>query len=103
MRIIQRLCEMIEEEINDAEKYIDCAEKVSDTYPKLAETFYKLSLSEMDHMKSLHTEVTDIIADYRKTNGEPPEGMLAVYNYLHQKFIDHAAEVKTKQTMYKEG
>ena len=103
MRIIQRLCEMIEEEISDSEKYIDCAEKVADDYPKLAETFYKLSLAEMDHMKFLHTEVTEIIANYRKEKGEPPEGMLAVYNYLHQKSIDHAAEVKMKQTMYKEG
>ena len=62
MRLIQRLTEMIDEEIHDAEKYIDCAEKVRDDYPKLAETFYKLSLSEMDHMKALHTEVADIIA-----------------------------------------
>ena len=102
MKIIQRLSEMIDEEINDAEKYIDCAENVRETYPKLSEAFYKLSLSEMEHMKTLYTEVADIIANYRKEHGEPPEGMLAVYNYLHGKSIDHAAEVKTKQAMYKE-
>ena len=50
----------------------------------------------------LHGEVTKIIEQYRKTNGEPPASMLAVYDYLHKKQIEKAAEIKTMQAMYKE-
>ena len=102
MKVIQRLSEMIDEEIHDADKYITFAEEVRAAYPQLAETAYKLSLGEIEHMKMLHNEVAAIIAAYRKEKGEPPAGMMAVYNYLHQKSIDSAAEVKAKQAMYKE-
>ena len=46
-------------------------------------------------MKALHTEAERLISDYRNEHGDPPEGMLAVYNYEHEKLIKKAAEVKT--------
>ena len=30
----------------------------------------------------------------RKTNGEPPESMLKVYEYLHKKHINKVADIK---------
>ena len=52
-------------------------------------------------MTMLHTEVTKLIEKYRQEKGEPPEGMKALYDYLHRKQIDKAAEVKTLQGMYR--
>ena len=52
-------------------------------------------------MQALHDEVVDIIADYRKKNGDPPASMMAVYDYLNEKHIEEAAEVKTLQSMFK--
>ena len=51
-------------------------------------------------MTRLHTAVADIIEQYRKEKGEPPADMLAVYNYLHKKQIEQAAEVKAMQNMF---
>ena len=101
MKIIQKLSEMIEEELNDAEKYARCALKQKEQYPKLADLFFRLSNEEMNHMSLLHDAVTEIIDEYRREHGEPPKEMLAVYNYLHQKQIDHAVDVKAIQAMYK--
>ena len=101
MRIIQKLSDMISEEISDAAKYADCALKHKDDNPPLADTFYRLSTEEMQHMNMLHEQVARIIKAYREEKGEPPAEMMAVYNYLHGKQIDSAAEVKAKQLLYK--
>ena len=61
-----------------------------------------LSNEEMKHMQMLHNQVVKIIEKYRKENGEPPASMLAVYDYLHEKFIEEAKEVKMMQQMYME-
>ena len=92
---------MIEDEISDAEKYARCAIKHKEDHPKLADLFYRLSQEEMNHMSLLHDAVAEMIADYRREHGEPPKDMLAVYNYLHQKQIDRAIDVKGIQGMYK--
>lgn len=84
MKLIEKLSEMIDEEIEDAGKYAKCALKYKEENPALSKTFYDLSTDEMRHMTLLHDEVARIIAQYRKENGEPPTAMLAVYDYLHE-------------------
>ena len=102
MKVMKKLSEHIEEEIGDAECYAKWALETKEEYPSLADTLYKISLEEMGHMEALHKEVVKLIEDYRKNEGEPPAGMLAVYDYLHERQIEEAKEAKTYQQMYKE-
>jgi len=60
-----------------------------------------MSLQEMEHVNELHKHVVAIIDKYRKESGDPPSPMIAVYNYLHEKHIDEAAEIKAMQAMFK--
>ena len=100
MRIIQTLSKMIAEEIEDAKHYAECAIKVKDDYPKVADLFDELSNEEIKHAEKLHDAVAALIAEYKKTNGDPPAPMQAVYNYLHEEQIKKMAEAKALQEMY---
>lgn len=101
MQLISKLSDMIEEELNDAEKYIRCALDKKESYPGLASAFYKISLEEMGHVNILHEQVIALIAEYRKEHGDPPERMQGIYDYLHKKHIDHANEIKVLQAIFK--
>ena len=92
---------MIEEETQDAEKYAKCALKYKDDYFSLSRLFFSLSQEEMEHMGKLHDAVVEIINKYRDEHGEPPAEMKAVYDYLHERQIEEAKEVKEYQEMYK--
>lgn len=102
MKIIQELSEYIDEEIGDACKYAKEALEWKDERRGLADVFFTLAQEEMRHMTMLHNEVVKLIDEYRKTEGEPPANMLAVYDYLHEKQIDKAGKAKAYIAMYKE-
>lgn len=101
MKVIEKLSEYIDEEIGDAMKYAKCASAYKDEIPSLADLFIKLADEEMRHMMLLHEQVVSIINDYKRKNGEPPEAMKTVYDILHRRHIDKAAEAKAAISMYK--
>ena len=93
MEIIKKLSKKIEEETQDAENYAKCALKYKDDYPSLSRLFYTLSTEETDHANRLHGAAVELIKAYRDEHGDPPAPMQAVYDYLHEKQIEEAAEV----------
>ena len=101
MKLIKELEEMIEDEISDVKKYAKMATKLKAEHPALAQVLYTISTQEEVHKNMLHNEVVKLIENYRAQNGEPPAQMLAVYDYLHQKHIEKAAEAKRYQEIYK--
>ena len=101
MLIIQKLSNMIKEEIKDAEKYANCALKYKEEDKALSETFYTLASEELQHMDRIHVQVIRIINEYKAKNGDPPALMQAVYDYLHGEWVENVKEVKILLGMYK--
>ena len=102
MKIIRKLSDMIEDELEGACEYVRKALELKDEDRSLADTLYQLSQEEMGHMKILHEQVVRKIEEYRKAKGEPPSTMMAVYEYLHGKHIDKANSIEVYQKMYAE-
>jgi rubrerythrin len=101
MKLIKTLTNQIEEELEGAEGYISMAIAQRDHNPSLSKVLYEISLEEMHHVDLLHAEVVKLIEDYRRAKGEPPEAMMSVYEYLHEKHIKLAARIKVMQSEYK--
>lgn len=101
MKLIQQLSDMIEDEIDGALDYARKAVELKGEHKKLADTLYELSTEEVSHISRLHDEVVRLIDKYKAEKGEPPAGMMAIYDYLHKKHIAKVAEIKRYQEMFK--
>lgn len=100
MKEIKKISEQIDAELEDAEKYLKCAYKYKEDNRMLADMYYDLSVAEMDHVTILHEAGTKLINDYAAKESIP-EGMQAVYNYLHDRHIKKARKIKARQDEYK--
>ena len=101
MKIIMCLMDKIEEELHDADAYIEAAMKWKDEDEDVSNLFAELSAEEMGHVDKLHAEVVDQIRVYREEHGDPPKGMMELYDHLHQKHLEEAMRIKIKQNMLK--
>ena len=100
MKEIKKISEQIDAELEDAEKYLKCAYKHKEDNAILAEMYYNLSVAEMDHVTILHDAGVKLINDYSSRN-DIPEGMQAVYNYLHDRHVKWARKIKARQDEFK--
>ena len=102
MKTIRVLSEVIENALEFAEDRIDDAMDIKADSPEAARVLGDFAESIMDWVTNVHAATTKIITDYRKANGEPPEPMMNVYDYLHKKHIDHAAKVRAMYQMFRD-
>lgn len=101
MKLIKELVELIDEEVDGAEHYAKMSLIYKEDNPNLAKTVFDISNQEMSHVDMLHAEVVKLIEEHRRTHGEPPAPMMAVYNYMHEKHIEKANKVRLLQNEYK--
>lgn len=101
MEIIKTIEELIEDEIHDQKHYAKLATKAKQEHPMLAQVLFNISLQEEGHAAALHNEVVKIIEQHRKEHGAPPPAMQAVYDYLHERHMEKAAEARHYQEIYK--
>ena len=97
MKVILCLTDKISEELHDADDYIELAIKWKEDNPDASDLFEKLSEEELVHMERLHSEVVEQIKAYREERGDPPKGMIELYEHLHRKHMEEAMKIRIKQ------
>ena len=94
MKKIKHIAEQIEEELHSAEDYAKCAMRLPDSDQELATVYKQLAETELGHVGKLHAQVVRIIKAYKATGNETPAAMQAVWDWEHEKMIDHEARIK---------
>ena len=103
MKVIRKVSDDIEKQIELAQCYGKAAMELKEDRPALAETYAKAAAEMLDIMNSFHTQVVNIITEYRKTNGEVPKDMQMLYDILHEKHISDTITAKSVIALYNGG
>lgn len=101
MKEIKMLAENIAEELEDAEKYAKCAVKHMETDRELMSAFSELSRQELAHADKLHTQAVRLINEQKSKGVVPPEAMMIVWEWEHEKMIRDKAKILAMLDMLK--
>jgi uncharacterized protein Yka (UPF0111/DUF47 family) len=91
---IKEIITKMDDTLEEAEWYAKQAKLDKELNPLIAETYYKLGQEHLNHYMSLHNLIVSIITEHRKSKGEPPAVMTAIWNYEHEKLMDDYNEIK---------
>lgn len=94
MKLIKKMVEQIDKEIEASEDYASCALKHKEDNKELTDLYIKLSSAELDHTEWLHAHITRIIEKHKMEKGEVPVEMKAIWEYEHEKHIHKIAEIR---------
>lgn len=94
MKSIKILSEQIREELEDAEKYAKAALYNKHLDSELSQVYAELARQELAHSQMLHNQAVRLIKAEREKGVEPPASMQAVWDWQHEKMIDHTAKIK---------
>ena len=94
MKKIKWIAEKIEEELRDAEEYSKAAHHYKDSDNELSRCCASLAEEELKHSDKLHREAIRAIQEYRDSGHEALAAMQAVWDWEHDKMIDHTARIR---------
>ena len=103
MKVIKRVSDDIEEQIEMAQCYGKAAMELKEDYPALAEVYAKAAAQMLDIMNSFHTQIVNIITEYKKAKGDVPKEMQILYDILHEKHISDTITAKSIIALYNGG
>lgn len=55
--------------------------------------YASLAKDELGHVHKLHDQAARMISEFRAKGNPVPESMMAVWEWEHQKMIDHEAKI----------
>ena len=94
MRILVELIEKANDTMDEVEWYAEKAHHLRAEHKALADTYIKIAESHIDIYKMLHGRMVELIEEEKRKGVAPPPGMLAIWNYEHEKLVKDFSEAK---------
>lgn len=94
MKTIAEIVEDIREELDSAERYAKKAAKHKGIDDRLSSMYATMASQELSHVDTLHTQAVRLIQDQKDSGKEIPDGMQPVWDWEHERMMDHVAKIK---------
>ena len=94
MKKIKWIAEKIEEELHDAEEYARAAHHYKEADQELSRCCAALAEEELKHSDSFPVEFIRVFQEHKDSGHEAPASMQAVWDWEHDKMIDHTARIR---------
>jgi len=101
LKLMEKLFEMIDDEMEGAERYAKCAIAYKEEQPALAKAFLDISGVELGHANTLHNEAVKQIEENRKKHGAVSLEVKALYDFLHRQQIKRMHGVRMLHEEFK--
>ena len=96
LQTIEKLADMISDEICDMTKYAECAHHLKEKYPDVAEVLYTIGTQEERHMEMLQDVMDRIISN----KGTVTPEVQALFSYVKKCNAKEYRKAKEKQKEY---
>ncbi|MDE6598768.1 MAG: hypothetical protein K2K34_01640 [Oscillospiraceae bacterium] len=94
MRLIKDITDDMMEEIHDAKRRIKRAMEFKPLYPDIAQRESEIAAQELVHAEKDHKSAMELIEEFKKSKGEPPEYMMEFWKEKHEDFMEKYAHAK---------
>lgn len=98
---MDKLMDLVCDEIRDAKRYAKLALEYRDTDKDLADLYYRLSGEELDHANRLHVQVVRLLDTQQRIGTNGVDVNKAIYEHLRKRNVENISEVGVLQALYK--
>ena len=103
MKILVKLIEKANDTIDEIEFYAEQAHHIRSENKSLSDVFVKIADMHVTIFNMLHERMVELIEDEKRKGKMPPDEMLAIWNYEHEKLVKKFAEAKFLVEDYKKS
>lgn len=101
MKILKDLIEKADDTMEEIEWYAEKAHHIRSEHKSLADTYIKVAEMHISIYNMLHERMVSLIDEEKKKGVQPPQAMLAIWDYEHEKLVKEFAEAKVLIEEYK--
>ena len=101
MKILKDLIEKANDTLEEVEWYGEKAILLREEHRNIADTYNKIAETHITIYDMLHKQMVDIIELKKREGIQPPNEMIAIWNYEHEKLIKEFKEAKLLVDEYK--
>lgn len=94
MKKIAVMVEVMQKELETAEKYAKKAVEYKAEDKAVAETLDAIAGQKQEAVEKMHTHIERIIKEYNAEHGQPPAPMMMIWKWEHEKIMDQSARIK---------
>lgn len=101
MKEIKEIVEDIHEELEGAKHYAMKAMEHKSTNREAADKYAEMAKQELGHIDKLHEMAVKLIEKHTVAGNAPPVAMKAVWDWEHERMIEHMGKIKALLDMYR--